>query len=52
MLKEKFNSFDINSRNELSKNCSIKEVKIQDPNNPAKLLDAVLIEHEFNISIT
>ena len=27
MLKEKFNSFDINSRNELSKKCNIKEVK-------------------------
>ena len=49
MLKEKFNSFDINSRNELSKKCNIKEVKIQDPNNPANLLEAILIEYEFNI---
>jgi hypothetical protein len=49
MLKEKFNSFNINSRNELSKKCNIKEVKIQDPNNPANLLDAILIEYEFKL---
>jgi hypothetical protein len=52
ILKENFNSFDANSRNELSKKCNIREVKIQDPNNPANLLDAVLIEYEFNILIT
>jgi hypothetical protein len=49
MLKSKFNSFDVNSRNILSTKCSIKEVKIQDPNNPANLLDAVLIEYEFDV---
>ncbi|QED22960.1 NgoPII family restriction endonuclease [Candidatus Deianiraea vastatrix] len=49
MLKEKFELFDENSRNELSKKCSIKEVKIQDPNNPANLLYAVLIEYEFKV---
>lgn len=49
MLKSKFNSFDATSRNELSKKCNIKEVKIQNPNNPANLLDAVLIEYEFQI---
>lgn len=49
MLKEKFNSFNIKSRNELSKKCNIKEINIQDPNNPANLLDAILIEYEFTI---
>jgi hypothetical protein len=47
MLKSKFNSFDINSRNILSEKCNIKEVKIQNPNNSANLLDAILIEYEF-----
>ena len=49
MLKEKFYSFDDDSRNELLKKCNIKDVKIQNPNNPAKLMDAILIEYEFNI---
>jgi hypothetical protein len=48
MLKKKFNSFDENSKNELSKKCKINEVKIKNPNNPANLLEAVLIEYEFN----
>jgi hypothetical protein len=49
MLKEKYYSFDINSRNDLSKKCEVKEVRIKDPNNPAKLLDAILIEYEFKL---
>ena len=49
MLKEKFNSFNVNDRNELLKKCNIKEVKIQNPNNPANLLDAILIEYGFKI---
>lgn len=49
MLKEKFNSFDKNNRNQISKKCNIKEVKIQSPNNPATLLDAILIEYKFKI---
>jgi hypothetical protein len=49
MLKKKFNSFDENSKNELLKKCKIKDVKIKNPNNPANLLEAVLIEYEFNI---
>lgn len=49
MLKSKYHSFDVNSRNELSKKCDVKEVKIQNPNNPANLLEAILIEYEFNI---
>jgi hypothetical protein len=49
MLKEKFYSFDDDSRNELLKKCNVRDVKIQNPNNPAKLLDAILIEYEFNI---
>ena len=49
MLKEKFYSFDDDSRNELLKKCNVRNVKIQNPNNPAKLMDAILIEYEFNI---
>ena len=49
MLKEKFYSFDSDSRNELLKKCNVRDVKIQNPNNPAKLMDAILIEYEFNI---
>jgi hypothetical protein len=47
MLKKKFDAFDETSRANLAEKCDIKNVKIQDPNNPANLLDAVLIEHEF-----
>lgn len=49
MLQSKFFSFDIYSRNKLLKKCSVKEVKIQNPNNPANLLDAILIEYELSI---
>ncbi|MCE2687139.1 MAG: NgoPII family restriction endonuclease [Rickettsiales bacterium] len=49
MLKEKFYSFDDDSRNEILKKCNVRDVKIQNPNNPAKLMDAILIEYEFNI---
>ena len=48
MLESKFYSFDKNSRMELEKYCSIKKVKILDPNNPAILLDAIFIEYLFN----
>ncbi len=47
MLKEKFYFFNIDIRNKLFKKCNIKEVKIQDLNNPANLLDAILIQYEF-----
>lgn len=49
MLSNKFYSFDDTIRNELSKKANIKEVKIKNPNNPASLLDAILIEHEFKL---
>ena len=49
MLKEKFYSFNDDSRNEILKKCNVRDVKIQNPNNPAKLMDAILIEYEFNI---
>lgn len=47
MTKEKYYSFDINTRDEIQQKCSIKEVSIQNPNNPAKLMEAILIEYEF-----
>lgn len=47
MTKNKFNSFPEEDKNNLkllvSNNLSIKDIKIKSPNNPAKLLDAVLI---------
>lgn len=49
MLKSKFYSFDENSRNAILQKCNVKDVKIQNPNNPANLLEAVLIEYEFEI---
>lgn len=49
MLKSKFQSFDENSRNAILQKCNVKDVKIQNPNNPANLLEAVLIEYEFEI---
>jgi len=48
MLKEKFYSFESNLIKKISSKCNIKNVKIQNPNNPANLLDAVLLEYEFN----
>ena len=48
MLKEKFFSFDSYVRNILTNRCTIDNVKIMDPNNPAKLLDAIFIHYEFN----
>jgi hypothetical protein len=49
MLKSKFYSFDEISRNAILQKCNVKDVKIQNPNNPANLLEAVLIEYEFEI---
>ena len=46
MLKSKFDSFDIKSRELIFKLANVKNIKIQNPNNPANTLDAVLIEHE------
>lgn len=47
MTKEKYNSFDIPNKKELEKQFSIQEVHIQNPNNPAKFIEAILIEYEF-----
>lgn len=38
-----------NSRNAILQKCNVKDVKIKNPNNPANLLEAVLIEYEFEI---
>lgn len=47
MLKNKFESFSIDDQNNLLKlekeNYTIKDVKIKNPDNPANLIDAVLI---------
>ena len=48
MLAEKYNSFDEGERVEINKRAKVGEVKIHDPNNPANLLNAILIEYEFN----
>jgi len=47
MRKEKFNSFPKEDRDKLekSKEFGIRDVKIRDPDNPAKLLDAKLIAY-------
>ncbi len=49
MTKGKFDSFPAESRKRLEKHkrISISDVKIKDPNNPAKLLDAKLIKGEI-----
>lgn len=44
MKKSKFNSFPVDDRNNLErKHIQIQDVKIKNPNNPANLIDAVLI---------
>jgi hypothetical protein len=47
ILESKFHSFDDESKFNISTKCQIKKVNIQNPNNPAKLLNAVLIEYYF-----
>jgi hypothetical protein len=49
MLKSKFEAFDNYIKNEISKKCNIQNVKIKNPNNPADLLESVLIEYQFKI---
>jgi len=48
ILKEKYNSFPVADRKNLenifNSNFNISDIKIKSPNNPAKLLDAKLIE--------
>ena len=47
MLKDKFYKFPIDIRNIIKNKCNFHNVKICDPNNPANLLDAILIEYIF-----
>ncbi len=47
MLSKKYHSFDEEIKKELSSKAIIKEIKIQSPNNPAILLDAILIEYQW-----
>lgn len=48
MLKEKFDSFSKESKDMISndKDIIIKDVEIEDPNNPIKLLDAIMIRYD------
>ncbi len=48
MKKSKFESFNENDRNIIlnDKEISYKEIKIADPNNPIKFIDAVLIRYD------
>lgn len=45
MLKSKFQSFDQKITNQITSKCNVQNVKIQNPNNPANLLDAIFIEY-------
>lgn len=47
MLKSKFESFDEYSKDKISSIAKVQAIKIKDPNNPAKLLHAVLIEYQY-----
>ncbi len=47
ILLHKYNAFNQEDRIEIEKVAKVKLVKIKNPNNPASLLDAVLIEYEF-----
>lgn len=47
MPKEKFKSFENDIKNKIKAKCEVKDVKIKNPNNPANLLDAVLIFYQF-----
>jgi hypothetical protein len=47
MLKSKFQSFDQEITNQIIRKCNVQNVKIPNPNNPANLLDAILIEYQF-----
>ncbi len=49
MVKSNFESFNIEIRNQISKKCNVQNVKIQNPNNPANLLENILIEYEYKI---
>ncbi len=46
---DKFNSFDDVIKKEITKKCQIQDVRIKNPNNPANLLNAILIEYTFKI---
>ena len=47
MTKSKFDSFPLEDRNSLqTKPVQIETVKIKNPNNPANLIDAVLVDFQ------
>jgi hypothetical protein len=47
LKKEKYYTFEKNIRNKLESKCSVREVKICNPNNPACLMDFCLLELFF-----
>jgi hypothetical protein len=47
MLKEKFESFDVDITTKIQEKANVTFVSIQNPNNPAQLQQVVLIEYEF-----
>ena len=44
LKKEKYNSFPKNERENIKKRCNVKNIKISNPNNPARTIDATLIK--------
>jgi hypothetical protein len=47
MLTEKFNSFDEIIKTKIQEKANVSTINIKNPNNPAQLQQAVLIEYEF-----
>ena len=47
MLKEKYLSYGEKDQKEVEKLCVKDEIKIKDPNNPEKLIDAIMIYKQF-----
>lgn len=48
MLKDKYLSFDKKDQKEVEKLCIKEEIKIKNPNNPAKSVDAILVYKQFS----
>ena len=49
ITKEKYLTYDQNDQTEVEKLCSKEEIKIKNPNNPAKFDEAILIYKQFTI---
>ncbi len=47
MLTEKFNSFDEAIKTKIQEKANVTTINIKNPNNPAQLQQAILIEYEF-----